>query len=55
MVYAAVRKSRFMKKQEAKRILSSLGLKTPLRKIPLEGNILFWIPLFHWILVVIIK
>ena len=40
-MYLAVRKSRFMKKQEAKRILSSLGLKTPLRKIPLESDILF--------------
>ena len=44
-----------MKKQEAKRILSSLGLKTPLRKIPLEGDTLFWMPLFHWILVINIK
>ena len=30
-----------MKKQEAKGILSSLGLKTPLNKIPLFGDILF--------------
>ena len=35
------KKSRFMKGQEAKRILSSLGLKTPLSKIPLLGDILF--------------
>ena len=28
------KKSRFVKKQEAKRILSSLGIKTPLSKIP---------------------
>ena len=35
------KKSRFMKEQEAKRILSSLGLKTPLSKIPLLGYILF--------------
>ena len=33
--------SRFIKKQEAKGILSSLGLKTPLNKIPLLGDILF--------------
>ena len=33
--------SRFIKKQEASRILSNLGLKTPLNKIPLLGDILF--------------
>ena len=35
------KKSRFMKQQEAKGILSSLGLKTQLSKIPLFGDILF--------------
>ena len=35
------KKSRFIKKQEASGILSSLGLKTPLSKVPLFGNILF--------------
>ena len=35
------KKWRFIKKQEAERILSSLGLKTLLRKVPLIGNILF--------------
>ena len=34
------KKSRFVKKQEAKGILSSLGIKTPLSKIP-GLNILF--------------
>ena len=34
-------KSRFMKKKEARRILSSPGLKTPLSTIPLLGDILF--------------
>ena len=29
------KKSRFMKKQEAKGLLSKLGIKTPLSKIPL--------------------
>ena len=29
------KKSRFIKKQEVKGILSSLGLKTPLSKVPL--------------------
>ena len=31
--------STFIKKQEARGILSSLGLKTPLRKVPLLGDI----------------
>ena len=35
------KKSRSIKKQGASRILSSLGLKTPLNKIPLLGGILF--------------
>ena len=34
------KKSRFIKKQEASEILSDLGLKTPLNKIPLLGDIL---------------
>ena len=33
-------KSRFTKEQEAKGILSTLGLKTPLSRNPLFGNIL---------------
>ena len=36
-----IKKSRFIKKQEASGILSNLGLKTPLNKIPLLGDILF--------------
>ena len=35
------KKSRFIKEQESKGILSSLGLKTLLNKIPLLGKILF--------------
>ena len=35
------KKSRFTKKQEASRILTNLGLKTPLNKIPLLDDILF--------------
>ena len=35
------KKSKFMKKQEAKGLLSSLGVKAPLSKIPLFGDILF--------------
>ena len=34
------KKSRFIKEQEAKRLLSNLGIKTPLSKIPLL-NVLF--------------
>ena len=35
------KKSKFIKNQEAKGLLSSLGLKTPLRKMPLLGDVLF--------------
>ena len=35
------KKSRFIKKQEASGILSNLGLKTPLNKISLLGDIWF--------------
>ena len=35
-----IKKSRFMKEQEAKDLLSNLGTKTPLSKIPLL-NVLF--------------
>ena len=35
-----IRKSRFIKEQEAKGVLSNLGIKTPLSKIPLL-NIFF--------------
>ena len=39
------KKSRFIKNQGASGILSSLGLKTPLSKVPLLGDILFWMQL----------
>ena len=35
-----IKKSRFVKEQEAKGLLRNLGLKTPLRKIP-SLNVLF--------------
>ena len=35
------KKSRFIKNQEAKGLLSNLGIRTPLSKVPLLGNILF--------------
>ena len=34
-------KSRFIKNQEAKGLLSNLGIRTPLSKVPLLGDILF--------------
>ena len=34
-------KSGFLKKKEAKRLLNSLPIKTPLRNIPLLSKILF--------------
>ena len=35
------KKSKFIKNQEIKGLLSTLGLKTTLRKIPLLGDVLF--------------
>ena len=32
-------KSRFIKNQEAKRVLSNLGLRTPLSKVPILDDI----------------
>ena len=36
------KKSKFIKEQQAKGLLSNLGLRTPLNKIPLLGDILFY-------------
>ena len=35
------KKSRFIKDQEAKGLLSNLGVRTPLRKVPILDDILF--------------
>ena len=35
------KKSRFIKNEEAKGLLSNLGIRTPLSKLPILGNILF--------------
>ena len=35
------KKPRFIKNQEAKRLLSNLGVRTPLSKVPILGDILF--------------
>ena len=37
----STRKSKFINKQEVKGLLSNLGIKTPLSKIPVLGDILF--------------
>ena len=37
----ASKKSRFIKNQEAKGLLSNLGVTTPLSKVPILGDILF--------------
>ena len=36
------KKSRFIKKKEAKGLLSKLGIKTPLRKIPILGDVFYF-------------
>ena len=35
------KKSKFINKQEAKRLLGKLGIKTPFSKLPILGDILF--------------
>ena len=35
------KKSRFIKNQEAKGLLSNLGIRAPLSKVPILGDILF--------------
>ena len=35
------KKSRFIKNQEAKGLLSNLGIRAPLSKVPIFGDILF--------------
>ena len=35
------KKSRFIKNQKAKELLINLGIKTPLSKVPILGDILF--------------
>ena len=40
-VISGSKKSKFIKEQQAKGLLSNLGLKAPLNKIPLLGDILF--------------
>ena len=42
MQYAAVKNLNLLKKQDAKGLLNKLGIKTPRNKIPILGDILFW-------------
>ena len=42
------KKSRFIKNQEEKGLLSKLGVKTPLIKVPILGDILFWMCMLNW-------
>ena len=42
------KKSRFIKNQEAKELLSNLGIRTLLSKVPILGDILFWIVRIKW-------
>ena len=39
--YVTVKKSRFIKNQEATELLSNLGIRTPLSIVPILGDILF--------------
>ena len=53
-IISGIKKSRFIKKQEASGILSSfLGLKIPLSKIQLLSDILLWMQ-FHWMVFLVI-
>ena len=42
-VICGSKKSKFIKNQGAKGLLSSLGLNSPLSKIPLLGDVLFYL------------
>ena len=41
MQYVVVKKSRFIKDQEAKGLLSNLSVRAPLNKVPILEDILF--------------
>ena len=43
------KKSRFIKDQEAKGLSSNLGVKTPLSKVPILGDILFSMCMLNYI------
>ena len=41
MQYVTAKNQDLLKKQEAKGLLSNLGIRTPLNKVPILGDILF--------------
>ena len=41
MCHSGSKKSKLIKEQQARGLLSNLGLRTPLNKIPVLGDILF--------------
>ena len=43
------KKSRFIKNQEAKGLLSKLGIRAPLSKVPILGDILFLVYMLNCI------
>ena len=40
------KKSRIIKNQKTKGLLSNLGVRTPLSKVPIMGDILFWMQIY---------
>ena len=42
------KRSKFINKQEAKAWLSKLGIKTSFSKLPILGDILFWVCINEW-------
>ena len=42
------KRSRFIKNWEAKGLLSNLAIRTPLSKVPILGDILFWCVCIKW-------
>ena len=48
------KKSRFIKNQEPKGLLSNLGIKTPLSKVPMLDDTLFWMQ-FYWMCIKVNK
>ena len=47
--YLVVKKSRFIKDQEAKGLLSNLSVRAPLIKVPILVDILFWMSMINCI------
>ena len=41
VLYVVVKSQNSLKKQKSKGLLSNLGIKTPLSKIPILGDVLF--------------